>query len=174
MKKKTKQLIEFITSLHNYIVDSPQYREDTSAKTESQIQTEIRPLIISFVKQYYKNSGYKDPEAKAHRSFYWEGQEGVYGKDRELTFASRNYPDFIITQPYLLAIEYKKSHSGSTIKQGMGQSIMHTISGDFDYVYFLFHDQNDDKRIFKSRNGKKEKKTIELLRNSFNVFLKLS
>ncbi len=63
---------------------------------------------------------------KAHRSFYWEGQEGKYGKERATTFGARNYPDFIITDPYLVAIEYKQSPNGSTVKQGMGQSMMHT------------------------------------------------
>jgi len=174
MKKKTKQVVEFITNMHNYIINDPQFRKDTSTKTESQIQAEIRPLIIDFLKQYYKNIGYKDPVAKMHRSFYWEGQEGAYGKEREQTFGSRNYPDFIITDPYVLAIEYKQSNSGSAVKHGIGQSIMHTLSGDFDYVYFLFHDQNKDKRIFNSAQDQKERGVIELLWNNFNVFLKLN
>ena len=78
----------------------------TNGKSESQIQAEIRPLIIQYLEKWFKDNGFTDNVAKAHKSFYWEGQEGLYGKARETTFGSRNYPDFIITDPYLMAIEY--------------------------------------------------------------------
>ena len=97
MKKKTAKVTAFIRSLHEHIVNNPQFRKKTSGKTETQIQTEIRPLIIQFLKGYFEQEGYKDPEAKANKSFYWEGEEGIYGRERETTFGSRNYPDFIIT-----------------------------------------------------------------------------
>ncbi len=109
------------------------------------IQTELRPLIIRYLEEHFASQGYKDAVKKANGSFYWESQEGKYVKGRRKTFGARNYPDFIITDPYLIAIEYKQNENGSTVKQGIGQSIMHTLTGDFDYVYYLFHDQNGDK-----------------------------
>lgn len=173
MRKKTKQVVEFLDDMHDYITKSPLLRSDTSKKTESQMQAEIRPIIINFLTKYFRELGYKDDEAKAHASFYWEGQEGTFGQERALTFGARNYPDFIVTKPYLVAIEYKKSASGGLVKQGIGQSIMHTLSGDFDFVYFLFHDQNKDKRIRKSTSDKKEKSVVDLMWNTFNVWIKI-
>lgn len=123
MKKKTAKVTKFIEGLHKYIVGHPQFRKKTGDKSEVQIQTEIRPLILQYLQRHFRDSGYTDDVAKAHKSFYWEGQEGKYGKDKATTFGARNYPDFIITEPYLIAIEYKQSPNGSTVKHGIGQSI---------------------------------------------------
>ena len=107
MKKKSKQVTEFIEKLNYHITSNPQFRKDTSRKSEQFIQAEIRPLIISFLEIHFHNKGYKDYVGKANKSFYWEGQEGTYGNARKPVFAGRNYPDFIITAPYLIAMAYR-------------------------------------------------------------------
>ena len=109
---------------------------------------------------------------KANNSFYWEGQEGKYGQERATTFGARNYPDFIITEPYVIAVEYKQSPYGSTVKQGIGQSLMHTLTEDFHYVYYLFHDENKDKKIENSVTNKNEKAILEKMWSEFNVYIK--
>jgi len=172
MKKKSAKLTKFIEDLHSFIVSNPQFRKKTREKNEAQIQTEIRPLLIQFLEQYFEEAGYKDSVAKANKSFYWEGQEGEYGNKRKTTFGSRNYPDFIITSPYLIAIEYKQSQSGSTVKTGIGQSIMHTLCEEFYYVYYLFHDENKDKRIENSIKNDRESFIIEKMWDDFNVLIK--
>lgn len=172
MKKKSNKVIEFINSLHEYITSNPQFRKDTGKRSEREIQAEIRPLIIQYLQRYFENSGVKDSIAMANKAFYWEGQEGQYGKERAATFGSRNYPDFIITRPYLVAIEYKQSPTGSTVKHGIGQSMMHTLSDDFDYVYYLFHDETKDKRIERSIGERNEQLIIDRMQDEFNVFIK--
>jgi len=172
MKKKTTQVKNFIENLHKFIITNPQFRKRTKDKSETQIQAEIRPLIIEYLQDYFAKKGYKDVVQKSNKSFYWEGQEGNYGKSRATTFGARNYPDFIITFPYLIAVEYKQSKNGSTVKQGIGQSIMHTMTEDFHYVYYLFHDENSDKRIDKSITNTKEAEIITKMWNDFNVYLK--
>lgn len=172
MKKKTAKVKDFIEKLHEYIVGNPQFRRDTREKSEAQIQAELRPIIIRYLEMHFQNAGYKDYVAKANRSFYWEGQEGQYGKCRKTTFGARNYPDYIITKPYLVAVEYKQSTTGSTIKHGIGQSMMHTLCGDFDYVYYLFHDENKDKKIQKSVSGSVESMVIKKMWQDYNVYIK--
>jgi len=49
--------------------------------------------------------------------------------------------------------------------------MMHTMSGQFDYVYILFHDENQDKRIEKSIDGDIEKNIMQTCERDFNVFL---
>jgi hypothetical protein len=168
---KSQKAVEFISKMHDFIVHHPQLRKNTAGKSETQIQTEIRPLIITYLERYFEKAGYSDYVAKAHKSFYWEGQEGKYGKERATIFGSRNYPDFIVTEPYLVAIEYKQSPNGSTVKQGFGQSLMHTLSGDFDFVYLLFQDQSKEKRIEASAKKEPENSMIKQLWNDFNVYL---
>ena len=172
MKKKTKKLEDFISGLHNYVITNPQFRKNTNGKSEVQIQTELRPLLIRYLEQYFNEAGYKDYIGKANKSFYWEGQEGIYGKERKTLFGSRNYPDFIITHPYLVAVEYKQSLNGSTVKQGIGQSIMHTLCEDFEFVYFLFHDQNKDKRIENAARCDTEQQVLKKIWTDYNVAIK--
>ena len=172
MRKKTKKVNRFISGLHKYIVKHPQFRKNTAGKSEVQIQTEIRPLILNYLERWFESEGYKDYIGKAHKSFYWEGQEGKYGKQRSATFGSRNYPDFIIREPYLVAIEYKQGPNGSTVKQGIGQSIIHTMTDDFHYVYYLFHDESKDKRIEKSIKRDTESGIIERMWSEFNVYIR--
>ena len=174
MKKKTARLIEFMDGLHKFIVTNPQFRKNTSSKSEVQIQAEIRPLIIRYLEKYFEKEGYKDSTAKANKAFYWESQEGKFGRDRATTFGARNYPDFIITEPYLVAMEYKQSPNGSVVKHGIGQSIMHTMCGDFDFVYYLFHDQSPDKRIEKSSKEELEKGITDQVWSDFNVYLRFA
>jgi hypothetical protein len=71
-----------------------------------------------------------------------------------------------------VAIEYKQGPNGSLVKQGIGQSIMHTLSEDFDFVYYLFHDESTDKRIESSIGGGVESTTIERVWREFNVLNK--
>jgi len=172
MKRKTAKVNAFVEGLHDFIVNNPQFRKKTKGKSETQIQAEIRPLIIQYLQRYFKSIGYKDDVAKSNKSFYWEGQEGRYGNARETTFGSRNYPDYIITNPYLIAIEYKQSAKGSTVKHGIGQSIMHTLTEEFHYVYYLFHDESKEKKIERSIKEDREKLILEKMWKDFNVFIK--
>lgn len=57
MRKKTKQVLEFLDGMHDYITKSPLLRSDTSKKTESQMQAEIRPIIINFLTKYFRELG---------------------------------------------------------------------------------------------------------------------
>jgi hypothetical protein len=181
MKAKTKQSREFIEELHKAIVGDAQFRRDTGRLSERAVQREIRPLIITYLEDYYRRKGIKDPRRMANASFYWESAEQT-GELRDTVFGGRNYPDFIITKPYRIAIEYKQSPNGSTVKQGIGQSIMHTLSefkkgpdkgkSHFDFVYYLFHDESQNQRIWNSRNGTNEAKIITKLEDDFNVFVR--
>ena len=173
MVNKPEKVIEFIEGLHDHIVSIIQLRKNTSEKSEAQIKAKIGPLIIQYLQRHFKEAGYKDDIKKAHKSFYWEGQEGKYGNEREATFGARNYPDFVITDPYLVAIEYKQSPDLSTVKQGIGRSLMHTMTEDFHYAYFLFHDESKEKNINTSVSHDKGKQFLEELWSEFNVFAKL-
>ena len=53
MKKKSKKAIEFVTGLHKFIVNHPSFRKKTAGKSETQVQTEIRPLILRYLEDYF-------------------------------------------------------------------------------------------------------------------------
>lgn len=172
MRRKSQNASEFINGLHEFVVGNRQFRKHTKTKTEKQIQTELRPLLLRYLENHFSRLGFKDAIAKAHKSFYWEGQEGSFGKVRDTTFGSRNYPDFIIQAPFKVAVEYKQSPNGSIVKHGIGQSMMHTLCGDFDFAYFLFHDESDGKRVERSISRKSEAEILQTMWQDFNVLIK--
>lgn len=179
MKKKTAGAIKFIEKLFLDISTHPLLRQDTRRYSEADIQREMRPFIIESLQEYWKGEKFKDYKRKANASFYWEGQEGNFNLQRTPTFGSKNYPDFIILEPYLVAVEYKQSTTGALVKHGIGQSLVHTLSGDFDFVLFIFKDQNPDNRIYNSLNLEtkekeiQEKRILDIIWKEFNVMVKI-
>ena len=171
MKKKTTQAVTFINELHESIISDPTFRTHTANHYEIDIQRELRPLIGAYFEEYFRAKGIPQPKRAVKSVLYWGPQEGqASGVVRSKTFEARNYPDFTVKKPYRLAIEYKQSPYGSIVKQGIGQSILHTLSGDFDFVYYLFHDQSPNKSIKASANDPKENSILEKMKNDFNVF----
>ena len=58
------------------------------------------------------------------------------------------------------------------MKHGIGQSIIHTMCGGFDFVYFLFQDENNDKRIKKASEEDLKKEITDKIWQKFNVKMK--
>ncbi len=56
MKKKTSQVVSFIEGMHSFITKHPQFRLNTKDKSETQIQAEIRPIIVCYLEDYFKNT----------------------------------------------------------------------------------------------------------------------
>ncbi len=179
MKKKSSKATQFLEGLFDHVSNHSRLRQDTRKYSETDIQRELRSLIIEYLQEYWKSQNIEDYKRKANASFYWEGQEGNFEIERTPTFGAKNYPDFIITEPYLIAIEYKQHDSGALVKHGIGQSIIHTLSKDFDFVLFMFKDQNPDNRIYNSiqfeTKGKEvqEQKILEIMWEEFNVMVKI-
>ena len=169
LKRKSKKIENFVDGLHKHIITDKSFRRTTLGKSEAQIQGEIRPLILDYLKRWFKKQGVVDYENMAHKSFYWEGQESRHRGANVSVFGAYNYPDFIIEKPYRIAVEYKQSPNGSTVKQGVGQSIMLTQSGEYDFVYYLFNDQSPKKKIVGSLDSPAEKKITSNLWKNNNV-----
>lgn len=174
MKRKTKQVTEFIENLNRHLITSPKLPKNVRERTEKQIQKDIYHITLEYLEDYFMEAGLDKLKArqKAGEVFYWEGQDRCLRKDGNFeVFGARNYPDFVISEPYQIAIEYAQSPSGASIKRGIGQSIMHTICGEYDFVYYLFCDKSDDRRIEKSMEMETEKLIRAQLWSDFNVFM---
>lgn len=73
-------------------------------------------------------------------------------------------------QPFIPLAE--KSPNASLVKQLIGQSIVHTLSEEFDFVYCLFHDESTGKKIKKSIGNQAESRVISRMRDDFNLYLR--
>jgi hypothetical protein len=169
MKKKSEKVLEFLRGLHEHIIKDPLFRKVTAKKRESEIHTELRSMIDRYLENYFEKEGFVHARNKAINSHYWEGQEKKFKKEKPAVFGTKNYPDFYITEPYLVAIEYKKGSCGAAVKQGIGQSMMHTLCGEFDYVYFLFQDESKEQKILNSIVKSPESEIIKGVWENYNV-----
>ena len=166
-RRKTGPFIKFVSGLKRAIKnDILLKRFDVRNADEKEGQGQVSNVIQNYLVKYFKN--YANPELKAANEFYWEGQRRRGGPAPQI-FDSRNYPDFVIHSPYLLAIEYKLSESGSLVKEGVGQCMMHTLGGEYDFSLLVFHDKNRNKSICQASSKKQEKSVLKKF-EEFNVF----
>ena len=170
--RKSKQLNEFVDGFRDHVSHNRHLPTNTAGKRESSIQGQLFAIFVQYLEDYYEARGHGRYREKAASSFYWEGQ--AVKKNRRPAkefFASRNYPDFVIQQPYSIAIEYKQSEYGSLIKQAIGQSMVHILNQEYDFVYILFNDQTKGKMIKKSLKKSKEQAVCKSLWENFNIKL---
>ena len=80
MRRKSKQVIEFIEGLHEFITSSNQYRENTKGLSEVRIQAEIRPMIIRYLELQFPKL--KSPVKKTNATIILEWEQEKEEKDR--------------------------------------------------------------------------------------------
>jgi len=162
----------------NSIIDALSSRDilnkiDCKTKDESNIKTFMYGLILDRIKGLYRdlypNKDDKIYEAKANKSLMWEGnKETVVNNIRFLGVQHR--PDFkVVMNRIRIAIEIKKGDSGSSIREGIGQSIIYAVSNDFDFVIYLFIDTSKDKKIKESVGNEEESAFISSLWDYYNI-----
>ena len=68
-------------------------------------------------------------------------------------------------------LEVKKGETGSSLREGIGQSLVY--SSAFDFVVYLYVDISKDKKIRDSMNGKKEQELINDLWDNHNALFQV-
>ena len=174
--KKTKRVVEFFSGLEHYLENHKRLPKNTGGKSESSIQGQLYSIFAEYLEKFYSDHGLsiQASKLKAAQNLYWEGDNSKKARiKRQDIFRSRNYPDFHYYHPYSIAIEYKQGSSGSLIKQGIGQSMVHILNEEYAFVYLLFNDQSKGKTIKSSMKSSKEKFVKYFLWNNFNIYLHL-
>ena len=173
MKKKTPKLLHFIEGLHEFIEMRSHLLDKAVISSKLGFQDIIGGLIGEYLEQYFLKYGYKNVITKANEALYWEGKESEDDDLQSPVFGEISYPDFIIDDPYSIAVVYKEGDSVSELKQGIAESLIYTLSGEFDYAYFLFHDQTQDKKIERSVDYKLESFIVAEMWDHHNVCIKI-
>jgi len=168
MKKKSPKVVQFIEGLHGFLTLHKGYLSSNIETREA-----IGRLIVKYLEDYFSEAGFKDVISKAHDAFYWQGRQLHYDNDQSPVFGERKYPDFIIDEPYFIAIIYKEGTDGSAFKEGIGESLIYTLSGRFDFVYYLFQDKSEDGKIHRSVDYKLENSILAEMWDHYNVCIKL-
>lgn len=172
MKKKSKKITLFIDNLHEFIAAYPGFRRSAVNVKHTDVVLDIKSLIFAYLNNYFTNCGFTNPVEKTRNSLILDRLDEHYQVDGTPVFGEICIPTFIILKPYRLAIEYRQGNRASALKEGIGQSILHTVSGRYDFAYFLFHDLNKNKRIMTSNDYRLESSIVSELWDRHNIRIK--
>ena len=108
---------------------------------------------------------------KAKNCLLWEGDVNTTVNNFTF-FGTQHRPDFVVKIDKLsVAVEVKKGETGSSLREGIGQSLVYSSS--FDFVVYLYVDISKDKKIRDSMNGAKEQELINDLWDSHNALFQV-
>ena len=108
---------------------------------------------------------------KAKDCLLWEGDVNTTVNNFTF-FGTQHRPDFVVKIDRLsVAVEVKKGETGSSLREGIGQSLVYASA--FDFVVYLYVDISKDKKIRDSMNGKQEQELINDLWESHNALFQV-
>jgi len=137
-------------------------------QSENLIKTFIYPHIIRELKTYFeqKMDGEK-ADLQARKMLLWEGNKKTTVSN-VIFLGTQHRPDFLIKGKTInIAIEIKKGDKGSSVREGIGQSMVYSML--YDFTICLFIDTSKDKRILNSLQSKRETKFINDLWEKHNI-----
>lgn len=172
LAKKTSKRMRFLENVINAMIHEEIYGTiDYRKKNESEIKQFIYPKMIDKISEYYtKENNLSEEKArlKARKNLLWEGNIKTTVNNFTL-FGVQHRPDMVISDSNMnIAIEIKKGDDGSSIRSGIGQSIVY--SQVFDFTIFLFIDTTKTNDILNSITSEKEKNIICNLWDNYNIF----
>tara|TARA_A100001037_G_scaffold106674_1_gene96940 strand:+ start:13642 stop:14184 length:543 start_codon:yes stop_codon:yes gene_type:complete len=173
--KKRVKIVESIASAisSNKIFDVIDYRN----RNEDYIKQYMHQPLISELEALYEDlelskSTDKDLiRQKAKDCLLWEGDVNTTVNNFTF-FGTQHRPDFVVKIDKLkVAVEVKKGESGSSLREGIGQSLVY--ASEFDFVVYLYVDISKDKKIRDSMGGSQEQELINDLWDSHNVLFQV-
>jgi len=147
------------------------YRE----QNEDKIKQFIYPYLLEEVIKLYQDR-FSISEARAKKrvkkDLKWEGDVGTTVENK-LFLGTYHRPDMTIDfgNKTSIAIEIKRGKKGSSVREGIGQSIVYSTL--FDFVVYLYIDTSKEKRIRNSHTGGREKELIVSLWENYNILFEV-
>jgi len=166
--KKRISLLDMVSEAmtHDDIFHTINYRN----KDEDSIKQFIYPhLVDALAERAVIEKGISKEKAKAEvkKNLKWEGNINTT-VNHVLFMGTQNRPDMVLeTDGLKIAIEFKKGNKGSSLRSGVGQSMVYATH--YDFVIYLFIDISDDKRIANSIGSTIETEFINMLWKNFNI-----
>ena len=173
--KKRVKIVESIASAisSNKIFDVIDYRN----RNEDYIKQYMHQPLISELESLYeelelsKSTDRELVRQKAKDCLLWEGDVNTTVNNFTF-FGTQHRPDFVVKIDKLkVAVEVKKGESGSSLREGIGQSLVYASA--FDFVVYLYVDISKDKKIRDSMSGSQEQELVNDLWDSHNVLFQV-
>ncbi len=172
MKRKTNRSVEAIDFLIDRLTNERIYRTyNYRSRNEFYMKGPLNEALRLALEELfrYRHPNYLDRtiRRKAEKALAWEGNPTKSIKPTEL-FGVTHRPDFSIEIDSIsIAVEIKVDDSGSTIRSGLGQSLVY--STEYDFVICLIIDTSSDAIISQSTKNLVEANLIQRLWNNHNI-----
>tara|TARA_B100001287_G_C22433200_1_gene412399 strand:- start:144 stop:677 length:534 start_codon:yes stop_codon:yes gene_type:complete len=169
-KVKSQKRLDFMELISEAITQEDIFNTiNYKHKSEDQIKQFIYPHLVQSLTEYLEKNGVAKDKAKdsVKRNLKWEGNINTT-VHHTLFMGTLNRPDMVLEMNGVkIAIEFKKGESGSSLRSGIGQSIIY--STNYDFVMYLFIDTSKDERIKNAQSSLKEAKLMQDLWNRYNI-----
>lgn len=159
MRSKTQKTVDIVENVAKALANPEvygtiKYKEQSEAK----VKQFIYPYLLQDVKSLYLDiQKCKEATAKkkAKENLLWEGNKNTTIHHLKL-FHTNHRPDFVLEFNDItrIAIEVKMGDCGTSLREGLGQSLVYTT--EYDFVIYLFIDTTKDGDIVKSLVNEKE------------------
>ncbi len=145
------------------------YKKKNEAFLKQYMHQPLQRCMLDIVRRVYPKVSPATHAKKAKDALLWEGD--VKTNVSHVRFLGvQHRPDFVVEIGELkIAVEVKRGEKGSAIREGIGQSLVYSCSGKFQFVVYLFVDTSKDKRLRNSLQQSADAAFIESLWNEFNV-----
>lgn len=171
---KSMKRIEIVQKLMEQLKTPEVFKvANYKSQSEDKIKTQQYPHILNEVSKLYQDyHGMKPDNAKkkAKLTLLWEGNKNTT-VNNTLFLGTFHRPDLVLEfeEGLRIAIEIKRGETGAAIREGVGQAVIYTSSGAYDFTVLLFIDTSKEGKIVHSINGEHEKKFIEKIWLDNNV-----
>ena len=167
---RRKAIVEGImTALKNdEVFERLKYRQ----KTESELQNRMAiPLNRTVARLFEEYKGYNPERAMSEARVRFASEEDPNTTVKNFMFmGAQHRPDFTIDfDDIRIAVEIKKGHSGQSVRECIGQSVVYNTN--FDFTVVLYVDTSQDGRIRNGLQGEREQELLASLWTNHNVLL---
>lgn len=174
--RKSSRRSEFVEALaralaHRNIYETVSYENRNEDYLKSYMHQPLRSAIAGVLRERAPLLSEQALERKADEALYWEGDRRITINNVQF-LGAQHRPDFVVALPNLrVAVEIKLAGVGSQVREGIGQSLVYTASGQFDFVIYILVDVTPDKKLKASTKAPREAIFIKRLWDSHNVKL---
>ncbi len=178
LASKTKKRIAIVNKIMDVLRDNEIFSTiDYVSKNEDYIKQFMYPKLKEAIIDIHQNILKEDKSVDTLKKnmleeFTWEANKQQVLHNM-LFCGTSHRPDMEINIHNIsIAIEVKKGNNGSSLREGIGQSIVY--SSNYDFVIFLYIDTTKDKHIYNTfklidTEGSKESHIIKGLWDNNNV-----
>lgn len=144
-------------------------------QSEDKIKQFIYPYLLEETINLYQgrfNISEATAKKRVKKDLKWEGDVGTTVENK-LFLGTYHRPDMTIDfgKDMTIAIEIKRGKKGSSVREGIGQSVVYASL--FDFVVYLYIDTSKEKRIRNSHTGGREKELIVSLWENYNILFEV-